>query len=300
MSHNLAVIVLTKNEAIHLERCLNSIVDLADEIVIVDCGSNDATFKIAQHFNTKFIHNPWVNYSSQFKFGVSNVSASCKWIMRLDADEYLTENLRSSVKGFLFNPPEHIHGAYFPRRMAFMGRQINHGGIFPAYMLRLFRLGQGEIEDRWMDEHIKVKGGTIILKGELIDDNLNSLTWWTDKHNQYASREAVDLLNLEFAFMKYDSVASATDGSQSGFKRWLKDKIYFRLHPGFRALAYFSYRYFIRLGFLDAKEGTMFHILQGFWYRYLVDCKVYEVKSYMRTHNVDVRVAIRKILDIQI
>ena len=102
---------------------------------------------------------------------------------------------------FLSNPPERIHGCYFPRRMAFMGRQINHGGIFPAYMLRLFRLGQGAIEDRWMDEHIKVKGDTVVLKGELIDDNLNSLTWWTEKHNKYASREAVDLLNLEFAFM---------------------------------------------------------------------------------------------------
>jgi glycosyltransferase involved in cell wall biosynthesis len=297
---SLSVVVLTKNEAIHLERCLNSIVDLADEIVIVDCGSNDATIEIAQRFNTKFIHNPWINYSNQFKFGVSKVSASCKWIMRLDADEYLTERLRASVRDFLSNPPERIHGCYFPRRMAFMGRQINYGGIFPAYMLRLFRLGQGEIEDRWMDEHIKVRGDTVSLKGELIDDNLNSLTWWTEKHNKYASREAVDLLNLEFAFMKHDSVASATDGSQAGFKRWLKEKIYFRLPSGFRALSYFLYRYVIRLGFLDGKEGTMFHILQGFWYRYLVDCKVYEVKSYMRTHNVDVRVAIRKILDIQI
>lgn len=297
---NLSVVVLTKDEAIHLERCLSSIVDLADEIVMVDCGSIDATFEIAQRFNTKFIHNPWVNYSNQFRFGVSNVSASCKWIMRLDADEYLTERLRASVREFLSNPPEHINGAYFPRRMAFMGRQINHGGIFPAHMLRLFRLGQGEIEDRWMDEHIKVKGDTVVLKGELIDDNLNSLSWWTEKHNKYASREAVDLLNLEFAFMTHDSVASATDGSQAGFKRWLKEKIYVRLPPGLRVLAYFSYRYFIRLGFLDGKEGTMFHLLQGFWYRYLVDCKVYEVKLYVRTHNVDVRVAIRKVLDIQI
>lgn len=297
---NLSVVVLTKDEAIHLERCLSSIVDLADEIVIVDCGSIDATLEIAQRFNTKFIHNPWVNYSNQFRFGVSNVSASCKWIMRLDADEYLTERLRASVRDFLSNPPDHINGAYFSRRMAFMRRQIHRGGIFPAYMLRLFRLGQGEIEDRWMDEHIKVRGGTVVLKGELIDDNLNSLTWWTEKHNKYASREAVDLLNLEFAFIKHDSVASTTDGSQAGLKRWLKEKIYFRLPSGLRALAYFLYRYVIRLGFLDGKEGTMFHILQGFWYRYLVDCKVHEVKLYMRTHNVDVRVAIRKVLDIQI
>ena len=296
----LSIVVLTINEEIHLERCLRSVNKLAQEIVVVDCGSTDSTFEIAKRYGAKFVHNVWINYSSQFKFGVANVSQGCDWVMRLDADEYLTERLQNSVREFLCNSPPDVHGAYFPRRMAFMGRLIKHGGIFPAYMLRLFRNGRGEIEDRWMDEHIKVKGKTVVLEGELIDDNLNSVTWWTDKHNKYASREAVDMLNLEFRFMAHDSVASANDGSQAGLKRWVKEKIYYRLPSGFRALAYFLYRYIFRLGFLDGIEGTTFHFFQGFWYRYLVDCKVYEVKRYMRSHQCDVKLAIEKVLDIRV
>lgn len=299
---SLSIVILTKNESIHLERCLLSVIDLADEIVVVDSGSVDSTCEIAKKFGVKLFTNSWINYSAQFKFGVANVSANINWIMRIDADEYLTEELRSSVREFLDCAPPGIEGAYFPRRMAFMGRHIKYGGIFPAYMLRLFRVGKGEIEDRWMDEHIKVQGDTVVLKGELIDNNLKSLTWWTDKHNMYASREAVDLLNLEFAFMKNDSVASVKGqgGSQAGLKRWVKEKIYARLPVGFRAMAYFLYRYVIRLGFLDGKEGTMFHFLQGYWYRYLVDCKVYEVKKYMSIQDSDIKLAIEKVLGIRL
>lgn len=296
----LSVVVLTKNEAIHLHRCLASVADLAEEVVIVDCGSTDDTLQVAKGYGAKVVSNPWVNYSTQFKFGVANVSIESGWIMRLDADEYLTEKLRASVKSFLKNPPTHINGVYLPRRMAFMGKLIKHGGVFPAYMLRLFRSGTGDIEDRWMDEHIKVEGETLVLEGELIDDNLKSLTWWTDKHNNYASREAVDLLNLEFGFMKHDSVVSTNLGSQAGLKRWVKEKAYARLPLGCRAFAYFLYRYLVRLGFLDGKEGTMFHFLQGFWYRYLVDCKVHEIRAYMLKNRVDVKVAIKSLLNIDV
>lgn len=296
----LAVVVLTKNEEVHLERCLSSVICLVQEIVVVDCGSTDRTVAIACKFGAKVVCNPWVNYSDQFKFGVAAVSADTNWVMRLDADEYLTEQLQTSVRRFLLNPPDNVDGALFARRMAFMGRRIKYGGIFPGLMLRLFRYGHGEIENRWMDEHIKVQGKTVVLNGELIDDNLNSLTWWTDKHNKYASREAVDLLNLEYGFMQVDSVASARVGSQAGFKRWIKEKIYSRLPTGFRALAYFLYRYVFRFGFMDGKEGTIFHFLQGFWYRYLVDCKVFEVKRYIEKHRVGINVAIKEVLGIEV
>jgi len=172
--------------------------------------------------------------------------------------------------------------------------------VFPVRVLRLFRYGRGECENRWMDEHIKVAGATMDFEGELIDDNLNSLTWWIDKHNKYASREAVDLLNLEHGFMPHDSVAQLRGGSQVGFKRWLKERVYARLPGGFRAFAYFFYRYVIRLGFLDGQAGTAFHFLQGFWYRYLVDAKVAEVRRYMRNRGCDVRVAIEQVLGVKV
>jgi len=134
----------------------------------------------------------------------------------------------------------------------------------------------------------------------MIDDNLNSLTWWTEKHNKYASREAVDLLNLEYGFMPHDSVASLRNGKQTGVKRWLKEEVYARLPGGFRAFTYFFYRYVIRMGFLDGQAGTAFHFLQGFWYRYLVDAKVFEVKRYMRDTNANIVVAIDKVLGVKL
>jgi hypothetical protein len=126
------------------------------------------------------------------------------------------------------------------------------------------------------------------------------LSWWTDKHNRYASREAVDLLNLEYGFMPHDSVASLQGGSQAGLKRWLKEVVYARLPGGLRAFAYFFYRYVIRCGFLDGRAGGAFHVLQGFWYRYLVDAKVAEVRRYMRDRNCDVRIAIEAVLGIRV
>lgn len=152
----------------------------------------------------------------------------------------------------------------------------------------------------WMSEHIKVAGPSADFRGELIDDNLNSLSWWTEKHNRYASREAVDLLNLEYGFMPHDSVASLRGRSQAGVTRWLKESVYARLPGGFRALAYFLYRYVLRLGFLDGRAGFAFHFLQGFWSRYLVDAKVAEVRRYMREEGVEVRVAIERVLGVRV
>ncbi|WP_245686549.1 hypothetical protein [Paracoccus tibetensis] len=151
-----------------------------------------------------------------------------------------------------------------------------------------------------MDEHIRVDGRTAEFAGEIIDDNTNSLTWWTEKHNNYASREVVDLLNLEYGFMPHETVADLREWQQAGVKRWLKENIYARLPRGSRAVLYFFYRYILRLGFLDGQEGTAFHVLQGFWYRFLVDAKLQEVKSYMRRNDVDVVKAMRDVLGIDV
>lgn len=166
--------------------------------------------------------------------------------------------------------------------------------------MRLFRFGYGQCESRLMDEHIVVKGLTDSFSAEMIDDNLNSLSWWTDKHNKYSSLEAVELLNQEFHFMGENISTELEAGSQASIKRWLKEKVYARLPNGFRAFLYFSYRFIFRFGFLDGQQGVAFHILQGFWYRYLVDLKVIEVKRYMIIHQSDVKSAIKAVLGIRL
>lgn len=283
-----------------MARCIASLGGIAREIVVADSFSSDATLDIARAHGARVIQREWVNYATQFNWALTQLDADTDWVLRIDADEVLTPELAAEIQRRLQGLGPDVDGVYWGRRMTFQGRLIRHGGVFPVRVLRLFRYGRGQCENRWMDEHIKVAGPTVDFVGEMIDDNLNSLTWWTDKHNKYASREAVDLLNLEFGFMPHDSVASLRGGEQAEVKRWLKEVVYARLPGGFRAFVYFFYRYVIRLGFLDGQAGTAFHFLQGFWYRYLVDAKVAEVKRYMRNSGVDVVVAIDHVLGVRV
>lgn len=292
-------VILTLNESLHLERCIRSLDGLASRIVVVDAGSTDDTPAIAARLGAELLHHPWKNYATQFNWALRQLSDDTAWVIRIDADEYLTPELRDQLSEAIAAAPADVDGVFVNRRMTFQGRMIRHGGLFPIRVLRAFRHGRGECENRWMDEHIKVAGRTIAVSGELIDDNLNSLTWWTQKHNSYASREAVDLLNLQYGFMPHDTVAGVA-GDEASRKRWVKERIYSRLPGGFRAFAYFFYRYVVRLGFLDGQAGTAFHFLQGLWYRYLVDAKVKEVKRYMRQHGVEPPLAIERVLGIRI
>lgn len=296
----LVAVVLTLNEAKHLSRCLVSIAGVADRVLVVDAMSTDDTLKIARQHGAKVIQHPWVNYATQFNWALTQLDEGTEWVLRIDADEYLTPDLISEIQQRLPGVNSEVSGIFCGRRMTFQGRLIRYGGVFPIRVLRIFRYRQGACENRWMDEHIKVDGKTIDFKNELIDDNLGSLTWWTDKHNNYASREAVDLLNLEYGFMPHDSVARLTGGSEAGTKRWLKERVYARLPRGFRSFTYFFYRYVLRLGFLDGRAGTSFHFLQGFWYRYLVDAKVEEVERYMKVHGCDVKKAVQQVLNIEV
>lgn len=297
---NLTAVILTFNEERHLARCIVSLRGLVAQVVVVDCFSTDRTLEIAHNHGARVIQHTWVNHASQFNWALTQLDADTDWVLRLDADEVLKPTLAAEIKARLPDIGREIDGVYCGRCMTFQGRMIRHGGVFPLRVLRLFRYGRGQCENRWMDEHIKVAGPTLDLQGEIIDDNLQSLTWWTAKHNSYASREAVDLLNLEYGFMPHDTVASLRSGHKAGVKRWLKERVYARLPKGFRAFAYFLYRYVIRLGFLDGQEGAAFHFLQGFWYRYLVDAKIAEVKRVMRKNGLDICRAIEQVLGISV
>jgi hypothetical protein len=191
-------------------------------------------------------------------------------------------------------------GIHFFRKICFQGKLIRHGGVGHNKVLRLFRYGHGKSEARWMDEHIKIEGMCIDLSGCIIDDNLNSVSWWIDKHNNYASREAVDLLNLKYQFATLDSVSDAATKSAIGKKRWIKEHLYAKLPLGMRSFSYFFYRYILLAGFLDGSVGTQFHFLQAFWYRFLVDIKFAEAERYMKVNAVSPEVAIDHVLGIKL
>lgn len=295
----LLAIVLTYNEDRHLDRCLENLKEVTRDIVVVDSFSTDSTQDIARMHGAKLLENKFITQAQQFNWALTQIEPNTDWVLRLDADEFLTPKLISEIRTRLPHMAPHIDGVFFSRRMTFQGRLIKFGGIFPIPILRLFRFGRGKCDNRWMDEKIEVQGSTIKFDGEFIDDNLNSLTWWINKHNLYSSREVVDLLNLEYKFMDPYKPNRFTLSKQLTINHG-KKLLYLRLPLGMRALLYFLYRFIFRFGFLDGRSGTAFHFFQGFWYRYLVDRKLAEVQQYIEQHHVTAIVAIDRVLGIEV
>lgn len=302
---NLTAIILTLNEEIHLERCLKNVLKLTSQIVVVDCFSTDKTLEIANSYGVTVLQRPWDgSHSTQVNWALNQLAAlpiKTDWVIRIDADEVLTPELVSQIKNTLIETPNEVNGISCIRKIKFQGKLIRFGGVGSNRVMRLFRYGFGQSESRWMDEHIKVQGHTTALESVLIDDNLRSFSWWIEKHNGYSSREAVDLLNLEFQFFRQNSVAILSlNNSSIGLKRWIKENIYAKLPGGARSLSYFILRYILLLGFLDGARGTQFHFFQALWYRYMVDCKVAEVKQYIKDYQVSPAIAVKKVLGIEL
>lgn len=280
MKVSVSVIILTKDEEVNLEQCLKSIAGWAEDIFIVDSGSKDKTLEIAREYGAVVKEREFDDFATQFNWGLDNFDINTKWVMKLDADEYLTEKLKSEIAEKLKNVPDDVSGFLIKRRVYFMGRWIKHGGYYPTWFLRLWRCGLGRLEMRAMDEHTVIDSGKVEkLKNDFVDYNKKDLTWWVEKHNKYASREARAVLSKQKENYK------KLGGGQISRKRWLKENFYYRLPPFLRALLYWKYRYFIRLGFLDGIPGLIFHFLQGFWYRFLVDSKIYELKKKLRRNE---------------
>ena len=279
---DLSVIILTLNEERHIRRCIESVRPLAREIFVVDCFSVDGTEAAGRGTGAEIrvVTREWPgSQAEQFNWALENLPIASGWVLRLDADEYLTPELCEEIRVRLPALPEDVSGVAFNLRRVFLGRQIRHG-IPKIKLLRLFRRGKGRCEQRLMDEHVELlEGRSVEFQGEFADHNLNDIGWWTAKHNGYALREAVALLDLEYGLLDHETNEKTRKGhigAQAAAKRAKKLR-YARLPLFWRAFVYFGYRYFVRGGFLEGREGFLWHFLQGWWYRTLVDAKVWEI-----------------------
>ena len=296
-SSTLTVIILTFNEHLHIQRCIEMVRAVASRIVVVDSGSTDDTVSIAESLGAMVLYNPWVNYALQFNWALDHALIDTEWVMRLDADEYLDVTALAALQDGLRAAPAAVTGFELRRPTTFLDQRIRHGGMAP-WLLRIWRAGMARSEERWMDEHlVLVCGKTRRLPGYIVDYNLNTLTWWTDKHNHYANREAVELLLMRAA--PRPAVPVGLSG-QARLKRWVKARVYARLPLGVRPFLFWFFRIMFLGGFLDGARGLMFHTLQGLWYRLLVDAKVIEVEHTMRKQGIDLAAAIRVRLGIDL
>ncbi|HET7104671.1 MAG TPA: glycosyltransferase family 2 protein [Terracidiphilus sp.] len=277
---SLAVVMLTHNEEMHLPRALRCIRHVAQEIFVVDSYSTDATVELARAGGATVLQHPFQNYARQYAWAMENAPITAEWVMRLDADEIVEEDLAEEIRVKLPALPPDVTGVVLNRKTVFQGRVIRHGGRLPLMLLRIWRRGKARIEDRWMDEHMYLtEGRPVTFKGGFADHSLRDLTFFTSKHNHYASREALEVLNQRMHLFASDFSLREKPGTpQAKSKRLIKDAIYNRIPYEISALLYFLYRYVLQLGFLDGREGLVYHVLQGFWYRFLVGAKLRELQ----------------------
>lgn len=279
MAADITAIILTKNEEINIRDCIKSIITTVKRIVVIDSFSTDKTVEIAQQCGVEVIQHPFETHARQYKYAVSNSNITTKWILRIDADERLTPDSAYELEK-LCNANENtdVTGIVVRFKKNFLGRDLYHGGVYPWKKLICYKTGKGDIEDRAMDEHIVVfEGRTVELKHDSLHFDFKSIEDWINKHNWYSSKEAADYIQR---------VQTGNTSEEKNVKTKLKMNLYYKLPLGMRAHIYYWYRYYGKLGFLDGKEGKIYAFMQAYWYRYLVDAKIYECKNLVLSNRI--------------
>ena len=268
--NDISVIILTYNEEIHIRRCIENALRVAKDVFVIDCFSKDNTVAIAKECDATVLQHEYVNQAQQFQWALDNCPIKTKWTLRMDADEYLTDELIEELETTLSTLSEDVTGCFLPLRVAFMGKMLKHGLHHQVQILRLWRTGCVYMEQRWMDERcVLTKGTAIHMKNSFVDHNLKGLGEFTIKHNGYSNREAFMEVNRRYHLVE-DGQADEL-GSRNSQK-----SSYYKLPRFFRAFMYFFVRYVCFLGFLDGLRGFIWLTLQAYWYRFLVDAKLYE------------------------
>ncbi len=285
---SLTVVILTFNEEIHIARCIESVRAIAERIVVVDSFSTDRTAEIARSLGAEVVGRAFKHQADQFQWALDTQAITTAWTLRLDADEYLEPALAEELADRLPKLPAAIAGVRMKRKVIFRGRWIRWGGYYPAIFLRVWRTGSARIEQRWMDEHVVLtRGEAVLFRHDFVDANLNDITWWTDKHNRFATRQMVDFINLEHRLFPLDQGVGSVPAGQASFKRFMRNKVFARTPLYLRAVLYYFQRYVLRLGFLDGRQGFVFHFLQGFWNWMLVDAKIEEARAFIAANGVE-------------
>lgn len=270
---DLTVITLAYNEELNLPDCLESVKPIAKRMIVCDSYSTDKTQDIAKEYGAEIIQHEFYNYASQYIFAEENSDIKTKWVLRLDADERLTKEALDEIETICNeNEDTDVSAVDVYYKVSFLGRELKH---YPFHKVILYKYGKAHLENRNMDEHITVtEGRSIVLKNKLIHNDYKGLTAWVDKHNKYSNREVLDMLGENEEKVDLSSLSTATR-----IKRFVKFKIYYKMPTGIRSYLYYLFRLYVKGGILDGKEGRIFAFLQAYWYRYLVDAKMYEYQQ---------------------
>lgn len=260
---DITTIILTFNEEKHIKRCLENVLRFSKKVYVIDSPSTDRTQEFCKEYENVevVVHKYPGNQAEQFNWALDNLNIDTEWILRLDADEYLSDELIGEIEKKLPTLPENVTGCIMKRDVVFMNRRIRHGKVKSLQLLRLWRTGKARIENRIMDEHtILTDGEVILLKNYFFDHNINGIDAWVRKHLDYSNREILTL--------KDSSIQNKRKG------------LYYSLPAFHRGFWFFLFRYIILGGFLDGKAGFVWNFMQCWWYRTLVDVKMDNTKKY--------------------
>ena len=277
-----AVVILTCNEELNLPHALRSVSGWANEILVLDSLSTDRTRDIARSFGCQVFERRFDDYARQRNHALTQLPIRSEWVLFLDADEYLTESIKTEISAVVArNPAE--DGFYLNRRFIWMGKWIKRG-YYPSWILRLFRHGKARCEDRAINEQMIVDGGVGYLEHDFIHEDRKGVGDWIAKHNAYATREARELLRKSSPD-GYQEIDAKFFGGQAQRKRWIRQRVWGRLPPLVRPFVYFAHRYVVAGGFLDGKAAFVYHVLHALWYPFLIDVKYLEMKSAERREH---------------
>lgn len=278
----LSVLILTRNEEVHIARCLESAFRLSKSVFVLDSNSTDRTPEIVSSTKATLISGNFSSLADKLNWGLENIQFNTPWVLRLDADEILSEELIAQAPLLLHSLKSDVVGVYVRRQLWFMGTWIRFGGMYPTYSMRLVRPESVFCESRDLDEHIILRHGRYeTWSADVKDIPLTDLSTWIAKHNHYATLEARSRLRERPDTTTQEGFMDLF-GALPQRVRWIKARIFYRLPPFLRPFFYFMYRYFLRLGFLDGLKGFIFHFMHGLWYRVLVDAKIIEGRQKLR------------------
>lgn len=250
------VLIITFNESLNLPHCLGALTGWTKRIFVVDSGSTDGTQEIARSLGAEVVHHTWEGYARQKNWALRNLPFESEWILIVDADEVITEEVRNRLLEIASKPAESVreNGFFINRVTYFMGRAIHHCGYFPSWNLRFFKRGQGFYEDREVHEHVIIEDPVGYIKEPMIHDDRRGLEHYIAKHNRYSTLEARAIFE-EISARRHDA-QEANITADTRRRRWLKRNV--MPHVPYPGLWRFIYMYILQFGILDGRAGFEF------------------------------------------
>jgi glycosyltransferase involved in cell wall biosynthesis len=268
MTVPLSVLILTRNEEVNIRQALASVCGWADQVFIVDSYSTDKTLDIANHMGAEIVQNPWPGYAAQKNWALENLPFRNEWVFILDADEFLSDELKLELQEILASSGNGFDGFYVKWRLIFYGHWIKHCGWYPGWGLRFFKHKLGRYENRPVDEHIILNGKAGECKHDIVHRDLHDMAYWIDKHIRYAKLNAQAYSQLEQNEGADERIRPSLFGSQAQRRRFIKERVW--RHLPARGVLYFFYLYVLRFGFLDGGKGLIFCMMHGIFEEFKV------------------------------